>query len=55
MNVNFGLFPDIAVPADPAKRMKGPERGSAKRQAISERALGDLDRWLAGPVSEAAE
>ena len=55
MNVNFGLFPDIAIPVDAAKRMKGPERGSAKRQAISERALGDLDRWLAGAVSEAAE
>ena len=44
MNVNFGLFPPIAEHV----------RGDAKRLAISQRALADLDRWLAGDVTEAA-
>jgi methylenetetrahydrofolate--tRNA-(uracil-5-)-methyltransferase len=53
MNVNFGLFPEITVP--PERKMKGPERGAAKRRAMSLRALADLDAWLAGPSVEAAE
>ncbi len=55
MNVNFGLFPDIAVAPEPGKKLKGPERGKAKRQAISARALRDLDGWLAQPTADAAE
>jgi methylenetetrahydrofolate--tRNA-(uracil-5-)-methyltransferase len=55
MNVNFGLFPEIAVVQEPGKKMKGPERGTAKRHAISARALADLDDWLARPIVEAAE
>ncbi len=54
MNVNFGLFPEIAVTPEPGKKLKGPERGKAKRQAIAARALGDLDRWLARPAADAA-
>ena len=37
MNVNFGLFPDIVTK----------ERGREKKKALSQRALVDLDAWLA--------
>ncbi len=56
MNVNFGLFPPIAAPATPGGRKFG--RGSAKnlarKSALSERALADLDRWIAGELPAAA-
>ncbi len=55
MNVNFGLFPDVVVTPEPGTRLKGPERGAAKRQAISARALRDLNGWLSGLAIEAAE
>jgi len=38
MNVNFGLFPDLP----PGKKIKGKDR----KQAMSERALSDLNLWL---------
>jgi len=49
MNVNFGLFPLLASP--PTKkpdgsRLRGNEKTVAKRQAMSVRALSDLDRWI---------
>jgi len=48
MNVNFGLFPEIAAPTHGAdgKKLKGEERGRAKKLALAERALGDLVAWL---------
>jgi methylenetetrahydrofolate--tRNA-(uracil-5-)-methyltransferase len=50
MNVNFGLFPPLASPptknAD-GSRLRGNEKTVAKKQAISARALADLDRWIA--------
>lgn len=48
MNVNFGLFPEIAAPTHGAdgKKLKGEERGRAKKLALAERALGDLGTWL---------
>jgi methylenetetrahydrofolate--tRNA-(uracil-5-)-methyltransferase len=48
MNVNFGLFPEIAAPTHGAdgKKLKGEERGRAKKLAMAERALGDLVGWL---------
>jgi len=56
MNVNFGLFPPIVAPAAPEGRKFG--RGSAKnlarKGALSERALIDLDRWIAGDAAAAA-
>ncbi len=56
MNVNFGLFPPIAAPATPEGRKFG--RGSAKnlarKGALSERALIDLDRWISGETAAAA-
>jgi methylenetetrahydrofolate--tRNA-(uracil-5-)-methyltransferase len=56
MNVNFGLFPPIAEPAAREGRKFG--RGSAKnlarKSALSERALADLDRWIADELPAAA-
>ncbi len=50
MNVNFGLFPPLANPptrkAD-GTRLRGNEKTVAKKQALSARALSDLDRWIA--------
>ena len=49
MNINYGLLPDLAaVPATGAdgKKLKGVERGRAKKQAMSRRALADLQDWL---------
>src|SRR6202142_1032274 len=48
MNINFGLFPPLASP--PRKkpdrtRLRGNEKTVGKKQAISPRALADLDRW----------
>ena len=58
MNVNFGLFPPLAV--SPSKkpdgtRLRGPEKAVAKKKALTARALADLERWLAGETAAAAE
>ena len=47
MNVNFGLFPPIAAPSHDAegKRLRGPERGVARKRALSARALDEMERW----------
>ena len=57
MNVNFGLFPPLAYP--PTKkpdgtRLRGNEKTVARKQAISARALVDLDRWIAENLGVAA-
>jgi methylenetetrahydrofolate--tRNA-(uracil-5-)-methyltransferase len=48
MNVNYGLFPPIEPPGHDAagRRIKGKERGVARKRALSRRALEDLERWL---------
>ena len=48
MNVNFGLFPEIAVPSKDAdgRRLKGKEKGVAKKRALTRRALADFDQWV---------
>ncbi len=50
MNVNFGLFPPLSQPptrkAD-GTRLRGNEKTVARKQALSARALADLDRWIA--------
>ncbi|MEQ1754166.1 MAG: methylenetetrahydrofolate--tRNA-(uracil(54)-C(5))-methyltransferase (FADH(2)-oxidizing) TrmFO [Micropepsaceae bacterium] len=51
MNVNYGLFPDIEPPAG----VKGKERGRAKKQAMSRRAIADLANWLGDAQANAAE
>ena len=57
MNVNFGLFPDLETPSHDAegRKIKGKDRGFARKRALSARALADLDRWLAAPRQAAAE
>ncbi len=50
MNVNFGLFPPIEETDPKGKRLRGRKR----KQAMSERALGDFDAWIAG-TAQAAE
>ncbi|VAW10455.1 Methylenetetrahydrofolate--tRNA-(uracil-5-)-methyltransferase TrmFO [hydrothermal vent metagenome] len=46
MNINFGLFPPVDNWRQPG-RMRKHERKSARRKAITARALQDLDAWLA--------
>jgi methylenetetrahydrofolate--tRNA-(uracil-5-)-methyltransferase len=57
MNVNFGLFPELETPTHDAegRKIKGKERGAARKRALSARALADFDRWLAAPRQAAAE
>jgi methylenetetrahydrofolate--tRNA-(uracil-5-)-methyltransferase len=43
MNINFGLFPDIAAEGRGRK-----QRRLARRHALSARALGDVEDWLDG-------
>ena len=47
MNVNFGLFPPIPTPGFDAegRRLRGPERGVARKRALSARALDDMEIW----------
>jgi methylenetetrahydrofolate--tRNA-(uracil-5-)-methyltransferase len=57
MNINFGLFPPLA--SAPTKkpdgsRLRGNEKTVAKRQAISARALADLDCWISDNLRIAA-
>lgn len=50
MNINFGLFPPLAHPPTrkpDGGRLRGNEKTIAKKQALSARALNDLDRWIA--------
>ena len=48
MNVNFGLFQEIIAPTHgpDGKKLKGEDRSRAKKLALAERALGDLEAWL---------
>ena len=57
MNVNFGLFPPLAQAPTrhpDGTRLRGPEKTLAKKQALSARALNDLERWIAGDGQAAA-
>ncbi|MGL4397942.1 MAG: methylenetetrahydrofolate--tRNA-(uracil(54)-C(5))-methyltransferase (FADH(2)-oxidizing) TrmFO [Hyphomicrobium sp.] len=58
MNINYGLLPDLAAAPthdETGKKLKGTERGRAKKQAMSRRALADLAAWLGDDVLRAAE
>jgi methylenetetrahydrofolate--tRNA-(uracil-5-)-methyltransferase len=48
MNVNFGLFPEIAIPTHDAdgNRIKGKEKGRARKRAMAARALADVADWV---------
>jgi methylenetetrahydrofolate--tRNA-(uracil-5-)-methyltransferase len=56
MNINYGLLPEIETPAQEAegRRLKGKDRGRAKKRVMSVRALADIDRWLAAGATQAA-
>ena len=50
MNINFGLFPPLAnapTKKPDGSRLRGNEKTIAKKQAMSARALADLDQWIA--------
>ena len=57
MNINYGLLPPLEAPrhGTDGKRLPHKERGRAKKRLMSERALADLDGWLAGAELVAAE
>jgi methylenetetrahydrofolate--tRNA-(uracil-5-)-methyltransferase len=51
MNVNFGLFPPLThmpTRGPEGERLRGPAKTIAKKRALAQRALADLDRWIAG-------
>jgi methylenetetrahydrofolate--tRNA-(uracil-5-)-methyltransferase len=57
MNINFGLFPPLSNPPNKhpdGTRLRGNDKTIARKQAISARALSDLDRWIADNISVAA-
>lgn len=48
MNCNFGLFPPLSaapILGQDGRRLKGEERGRARKSALSQRALSDLAAW----------
>ena len=54
MNVNFGLFPPLAIPvSEDGKR--GPAKALAKKRTLTRRALDDLGQWIAAAPPLAAE
>jgi methylenetetrahydrofolate--tRNA-(uracil-5-)-methyltransferase len=60
MNVNFGLFPPITVPRRPKTEEPRPDgrrqtKALARKNALSARALADLESWLGAERAVAAE
>ncbi|MBV2186770.1 MAG: methylenetetrahydrofolate--tRNA-(uracil(54)-C(5))-methyltransferase (FADH(2)-oxidizing) TrmFO [Rhizobium sp.] len=55
MNINFGLFPELApgsiVKPEGVKRFRGKDKTVMKRQLIAERALADCRAWLASELA----
>src|SRR6185437_6728818 len=53
MNINYGLLPPLEAPrhGPDGKRLPAKERGRAKKRLMGERALADLDTWIAGASS----
>jgi methylenetetrahydrofolate--tRNA-(uracil-5-)-methyltransferase len=57
MNVNFGLFPPLTrapTRGPEGERLRGPAKTMAKRRALTQRALADLDGWISGEAFPAA-
>ena len=58
MNVNFGLFPPLpdstVLAGEGGKKLRGPERGNARKRLLSKRAARDLDAWLGESTAVAA-
>jgi len=59
MNINFGLFPPLAEPTydhNGRKFGRGSAKNLARKSALSQRALADMARWIAGDLAaDAAE
>jgi methylenetetrahydrofolate--tRNA-(uracil-5-)-methyltransferase len=59
MNANFGLFPPVEIPtgigATVQAKPRGKDGGTARKRALAERALVDIERWLAGARGQAAD
>ncbi len=57
MNINFGLFPPLGPTptSEPTKRVPGQPKNLPKKNALTSRALADLDTWRAGTARVAAE
>lgn len=58
MNINFGLFPHIegqATHGPDGKRLKGPAKSLARKQALTARAKEHLDGWAGATAAQAAE
>ncbi len=51
MNINYGLLPELPPPPG----VKGRDRGRAKKQLMSRRAIEDVDAWLGRSREAAAE
>jgi methylenetetrahydrofolate--tRNA-(uracil-5-)-methyltransferase len=53
MNINFGLFPELAPGTiqrpDNGKRFRGTEKTIARKHLMAERALADCRAWLGLP------
>jgi methylenetetrahydrofolate--tRNA-(uracil-5-)-methyltransferase len=48
MNVNFGLFPPVEFASRvDGRRLRGKDKGRAKKRALTARALSDFEAWLA--------
>ena len=57
MNINFGLFPPLRTAptrGPDGERLRGPAKNIAKKRAIGERALADLEDWRAGEMMRPA-
>ena len=59
MNINFGLIPPadagtFETKGEDGKRLRGKEKGRAKKRAQALRALSDIDAWLAEQQAELA-
>src|SRR5438874_11618365 len=57
MNVNFGLFPALTrmpTRGPDGERLRGPAKTIAKKRALTQRALTDLERWISGQAFPAA-
>ncbi len=48
MNINFGLFPPVEIkkPEGHEGRWRGKDKSIAKKHALANRALGDVDKWV---------
>lgn len=58
MNINFGLFPPIegvATQGPDGRRLKGPAKSLARKQALTARAKLEMDGWVGAASALAAE